>query len=204
MNLKTLTLLALLTTPAWPATITFGWFGTPGFTSGGTNSITVNNAAGISGLTLTVTAGVLAPNSCSSQCWITSSFAGYGVDNAAPAGGTSDSSTDIDGSGADDYIVLEFNRRVILMGATFGNFGSSDDGALFNLTEGTNITFDTSSITGLDEHGTLFRFQATGTNDAYRLRSIEFVQNPEPGTMGLIGLGLVGLVIADRKRRRWA
>jgi hypothetical protein len=204
LNLKsTLTLLALFALPAFSATITFGTGGTSGFTGGGVNSITVNNAAGVTGLSVIVTAGVLSPDSCSSQCWLTTSSAGYGVNNAAPSGGASDSSDDIDGSGADDFISLVFNQQVRITGATFGSFSSSDDGELYNTTSGTVLVtaFDTNSI-ALNSLGTSFRFQATGTNDAYRLRSVTFVATPEPSTFGLTAAGLMGLWALGRKRLR--
>lgn len=205
MSLKhTFALFALLAAPAFSTTITFGTGGTTGFTTGGVNSVVVNNAGGVSGLTLTVMAGVLSPGNCAPQCWLTASSAGYGVDNSAPAGGASDGSSDIDGSGLNDFITLIFSRAVHFNGATFGNFGFSDDGSLYNTTSGATLitSFDTNSISGFNVLGTSFRFQATGDNDAYRLRSVTFVENPEPGTLGLTAVGLIGLLTLGRKRLR--
>lgn len=186
-----------------PTTITFGTGGSTGLTSGGVNSITINDAGGYLGLTLTVSAGVLSPGSCAPQCWLTSSSSGFGVDNSAPAGGSSDSSTDIDGSGNDDFISLVFNRTVILSAATFGNFGSTDHGELYDMTSGSALisAFSSSSLSGLSVHGTSFRFSATGTNDDYLLRSVTIVPNPEPGTIGMTAAGLIGLLVMGRKRR---
>ena len=196
-------LLTLSAVPALPSTITFGTGGTSGLTTGGVNSIVVNNVGGYAGLTLTITAGVLAPDSCAPQCWLTASNAGYGVDNSAPAGGPADSSTDIDGSGRNDYISLVFSRAVILSDATFGNFGFGDHGELYNMTAGAVLVsaFNTDSISGLGTHGTSFRFQATGSSDAYRLRSVTVVPNPEPGTLGMTAVGLIGLLALRRKPR---
>lgn len=205
MNPKILiALLALTAMPALPSTITFGTGGSTGFTSGGTNSVTVNDAGGYLGLTLTVTAGVLSPGSCAPQCWLTASNAGYGVDNSAPAGGATDSSTDIDGSGNNDFISLVFNRVVVLSAATFGNFGSTDHGEFYNMTSGAVLVsaFSSSSLSGLSVHGTSFQFAATGTNDDYRLLSVTIVPNPEPGTMGMTAVGVIGLLAFGRRRMR--
>lgn len=198
--------LFLLAAPTWAATITFGTGGTTGFTSGGA-TVSVNNAAGITGLLVTVTAGVLSPNTCDNTCLITSSNAGYGVNNA-PNG--NDGSMDIDGSGYDDFIRVTFNQTVTLTGATFGSFSAQagDNGRLYNGTTNAILinSFNTSSLTGLSYSGTSFLFAAIGNDDAYRLRSVTFdvaptSTTPEPSSFALIGLGLTGVFALTRKRR---
>lgn len=96
-----------------------------------------------------------------------------------------------------------FNRTVILSAATFGNFGSTDHGELYDMTSGSALisAFSSSSLSGLSVHGTSFRFSATGTNDDYLLRSVTIVPNPEPGTIGMTAAGLIGLLVMGRKRR---
>ncbi len=204
--IHTFALFALSALPTMAATITFGSTGgTTGFTGGTSPTVTVNNAAGLTGLTVNVIAGVLSPDACASICWVTSFTNGYGVDNSQGSGSASDGSDELDGNGFTDSLTITFSRNVTLTGATFNAFGFGDAGTIRNMTTSTNISsFTSSTVTGLNSTGTSFRF-SPGDGDSFLLRSITFNDSgapavPEPSTFGLAGISLLGVALAARKR----
>lgn len=206
LRLKSLTTLVLLLVSASTANAATAFFGTgttSGFASGGTNSVTANNLAGILGLSLTVTAGTT--TGCFPTCVITSTALGYGVNNSS-GGSVADSSLTIDGSGLLDTLTLTFNQVVTLTGITFGEWDNNDDAGIYN--GGTLVTtYSANAGTAtLNTTGTTFQLRATGSNDDFRLQSIEFTANtlstatPEPATFAMVGAALVGLGLFTRRR----
>jgi hypothetical protein len=205
LRLKSLNTLVFLVVSASAANATTAYFGTgttSGFASGGTTSVTAINAAGVTGLTIIVTAGTT--TFCDLTCIITSTGAGYGVNNST--GGTAtDSSPTIDGNGLIDTLTLSFNQIVTLTGISFGEWDNNDDVGIYNgATLVTTYSANGGSVV-LNTTGTTFQLRATGSNDDYRLQSIDFTATastatPEPTTFALMGFALLGVGFFARRR----
>ncbi len=186
--------MALLTPAASATVITFGTGGTSGFTAGG-SSVTVNDAAGIIGLTVTLTPGTT--TTCPA-CTITTAATGYGVSS------TGDTSTNIDGNTLIDTLTISFSQSVTLTGLTFGNWNGTDDVGIYNgSTLVTTYTAPGNSAT-VSTSGTSFQIRAVDSGDAFTLRSMTFtvdpVSTPEPATFGMMGVALLGLGFGARQR----
>lgn len=67
---------------------------------------------------------------------------------------------------------------------------------------GNNWTVYNIAVLGTNPASTL-KFVATGTSDSYggSLDSVSITRLPEPGTLALLGLGILGLAVAARRRR---
>jgi hypothetical protein len=137
---------------------------------------------------------------------ITTYSPGFGVDRNS---GDDDL---VDGSGNDDYLRLTFSSSVTLVGAVFGYTNDSNDevdvtrvlpssGTLFSgsltSTPTTTLSFSTNNA------GTQFEFATTYFQSEWTLNSVTFnspLVIPEPGTIALVGAGLIGLALWRRRR----
>lgn len=183
----------MLAPAANATTITFGTGGTTGFTGGGTNSVTVNNFGGSTGFNVTVTAG--ATTACGPTCTITTAATGYGVTSS-----TTDTSAGIDGTGLLDTLTIAFTNSVRVTAITFGSWDPSDDAGIYNgATLITTYNNNTPTAT-LNSVGTSFQIRAVGGNDDFRIQSITFTEIPEPATLGMAGIAMLGLGFAARKK----
>ncbi len=120
-------------------------------------------------------------------------------------------STQTDGDGADETIRFTFNSgSFTLLSAQFENVGSDDDFTLTvdNVYKGSADIPNNGSYVFQSIHtGLIFDFGVSDSNDDYKISSLSFTNNggqenavPEPGTVGLLGLGLVGGIYARRKK----
>lgn len=123
----------------------------------------------------------------------------------------------IDGSGVDEFLVLNFSRTVTLKSGTFSNIQGNDQFALlvdgiFVLSNedfagtGNGVSFDFSSLAGLT--GREFQFTASqvagsgNDNDDYQLSTLTVHPVPEPSAiLGSVACGMFGVAFA-RKRKR--
>jgi hypothetical protein len=146
-------------------------------------------------LNLTVTAGNII-STCTPTCLVTASASGYGVSS-----GTGDSA-DIDNNPL-DTLTLTFNQTVTLTGITFGNWDNNDNSGIYNGGVLVTTYSDNTGVATISATGTTFEFRATGPNDDYQVRSIDFTvaatPTPEPATLGMMGLALLGIGVCTRK-----
>jgi hypothetical protein len=107
-----------------------------------------------------------------------------------------------------EYLTLTFNQQVTLTKLTFGFWEDGFDkatlswnGNTINLgSNNSGFFLDTFNLTGVT--GTTFKIQATGAVSSFKLAGLSAVPAiPEPSTYALMGLGLVGIALAARKRR---
>jgi len=144
------------------------------------------------------------------QIQVASNFNGLGATT-----GTLFANGDINGSTSTsgEYLTLTFNQAVniasvSLSGWSNGLFGIGAESASFSsptktFSFGTNndngLTLTTFNTTGAT--GTTFKLQALGSSD-FRLGglSVTAAAVPEPGTYGLMALGLAGIGLMVRRR----
>ncbi len=134
---------------------------------------------------------------------LTQTHAGLGVTHPL------DTSWQLDGFGPDEGILFRFSRSVRLLGFTLSGVGYNDDFTL-SVDNTRRIagdipgagSIDLSSRLGFD--GTDFRFGVLGWNDDYFINSltVDTTDVPEPGTIALFAVGLVGLGFARRRAKQ--
>ncbi|MBE9116004.1 PEP-CTERM sorting domain-containing protein [Lusitaniella coriacea LEGE 07157] len=124
-------------------------------------------------------------------------------------------SPQIDGFGPDETLLLNFDKKVKILSATFSRVGRNDDFKL--LVDGdtlvaADIPGGNSWDLGIrnfnfrqfspDNKGFQFGFTVTGKNDDYFLKKVKVKTVPEPATaLGLLSVGALG-VISRRKRQQ--
>ncbi|MCG8568156.1 MAG: PEP-CTERM sorting domain-containing protein [Desulfobacterales bacterium] len=112
----------------------------------------------------------------------------------------------IDGAGPDDTLWLTFSQRVILSHLTFSQGHFTDQFDLF--VGDTLILEDQETVPGWRPlgtngyEGTVFGIRADMHDDEFYLTQIRYTPVPEPGSMALLGFGLLGAMGYSRKRCR--
>lgn len=121
-------------------------------------------------------------------------------------------SMQLDGAISDESVLFRFSRSVRLLGFTLTRVGYYDEATLavddapqlsFNIPGGRLFDNDTAAINA-DLNGTDFQFGVTDWNDDYFINSltVHATDVPEPGTIALFAVGLVGLGIARRRAKQ--
>jgi hypothetical protein len=145
----------------------------------------------------------------------TAKVAQFGLTGANQGGlGVTNSSGDahtIDGSGAldaNDLLIITFDKPVTLTGASFGNVDSNDDGTIWadGAKLGTYALVGYPGLLPLNALGTVFGFGATGQNDDFKVRSIDFDAGivstiPLPPAALLLATGLFGVGFIGRRKK---
>lgn len=131
---------------------------------------------------------------------------GLGVDSVFLDSGTVSSGL-LDNPG--EYLTLSFNQQVSLTKLTFSYWEDGFDKAILSwngntLQLGSNnsgFLVDTFNLTGVT--GTTFKIQASGIASSFKLAGLSATPAiPEPSTYALMGLGLVGIALASRRKAR--
>ena len=157
-----------------------------------------------SGRTVTVSATWYSANlgaSGDGDIWQTSS--GFGVFHTYNNG----DDPNIDGLGPDETLWLTFNQQVTLTDIAF-NFAHSTD--QFDFFVGDTLVLSNQETQpgpwrslGTDGYtGTVFGIRANDHTDDFYVAAIQYNPVPEPGTLILVGSGLLGIVGLGRRKRR--
>ncbi len=125
---------------------------------------------------------------------------GIGVD-----GGSFDND-DIDGSGPDETLWLDFGMDVRVLSITLENVTSNDDGFInldaTSLLSGDLPNSEFLDFTGDNYVGSVLSFGVLESNDDYKVRKVKiYKQIPDSGsTFILMGLGLTALAFVARRK----
>ncbi len=203
-----------VTTPASATTVILGSGGTIGFNALGNLGNTFTSSAS-PGISLTITA-----NGCGGAiCIITSSATGGG--SAGFGFGVHNATSPTDGSGLQELgvfpeqLTFRFSAPVTITGFSLEDVDNGINGVVFSRTLPTastisNIpiistgappgsTYDSVNATyvsqTLSSTGTEFTFSAGGSGQGIRVRSISFVEAPEPATYSMGGIGMCLLMV---------
>ena len=120
-------------------------------------------------------------------------------------------SNQLDGLGPDESISFNFSSSVRLLGFTLSSVRFKDQASLtvdnfptltYNLLG--NKYFNSTVKVKTDFVGTDFLFGVTDFNDSYFIKSliVETADVPEPGTLALFAVGLVGLGLARKRAKQ--
>ncbi len=166
----------------------------------------------IGDIDLTVSAGIFfrnsdrlsTPNNTNSRLSVLTS-SGLGVQ--AGVNGV-DTSIEIDGSGRNDALVFTFSEEISFLGLNFGNV---DDGDTFNFgeinLEGNAFTRSLTDAPILDNQftfvptfiGTAFAVGTLIDDSSFTITGINIAEVPEPSTLLIFSLGLIGLTLRLRR-----
>ncbi len=202
-------ILTLAPAAAWATTTSFAG------PYSATNSIAFTNWGGNTGLTLTtlcgvgssITGGTLGGNTCKLD---DANGGTAGTPLGVASSGVGDS-TWIDGHGTtanDEFIMFQFSNNVTLTNiglnvngastwALYSCTGTAVSTCTTTLTSGTNTPANTTfNSTTFSSTGKDFAILATSnTNTAFGINNLSYTYTatPEPATLGLVGLSLLGL-----------